>query len=236
MHYLADSGRLGPSFRPSTPTEFFALQLALRLRDTVNVARYIALTEHYRDDQILRAVRGLAEGPESSGIELLEAELGRMTTAPPMGNSKLLAIKVERRTVAAAVFVGLHLDYTQVRQLSSSHTKAESSALGFVHWLAGMFDAESVAMEVQSADSPIRRADLTRAIVASVRGAGLAVWETTKHQLFEAFAVPPLKTRKQLREIVSSFWPILEDDRLVAPVMDAAALGLYVQVQRKLQS
>jgi hypothetical protein len=151
-------------------------------------------------------------------------------------DNRLLAIKVERRSVAAAVFVDLHLDYTQVRQLSSSRTKAESSALGFVHWLARTFDVTTVAIEAQAQDAVIRRAGLTRTIVESVRSNGMSVWESTKQQLFEAFALPPVKTRKQLREIVSSFWPILEDDKLAAAVMDAAALGLYAQAQRKLQS
>jgi hypothetical protein len=153
-----------------------------------------------------------------------------------MGNGKLMAIKVERRIVAATVFIGLQLDYTQVRQLSSSQAKAESSALGFVHWLAGMFDIDSIAIEVHTADPLVRKVALTRVIMESLRSTGVSVWEASKEELFLAYAIPPVETRKQLRGIVASFWPILEDEELSGPLMDAAALGLYVQIQRKLQS
>jgi hypothetical protein len=79
MHYLTPLDDLEPSFRPKTPTEFFALQLARRLNDVENVPRYVELTEHYRDDQILRALQGLAKSETRRGVEFLESELSRIT-------------------------------------------------------------------------------------------------------------------------------------------------------------
>jgi hypothetical protein len=85
MHYLADSGPSGLEFRPKTPTEFFSLQLARRMSDVRNLQRYIELTEHYRDDQILRAVRGLGKRPGQCGIEVLEGELQRISNRTSYG-------------------------------------------------------------------------------------------------------------------------------------------------------
>jgi hypothetical protein len=75
MHYFAHLEGRELSFRPKTPTEFFALQLARRLNDVGNLPRYIQLTEQYRDDQILRALRGLPKSQAQQSVEFLETEL-----------------------------------------------------------------------------------------------------------------------------------------------------------------
>jgi hypothetical protein len=49
------------------------------LNDVENVPRYVELTEHYRDDQILRALQGLAKSETRRGVEFLESELSRIT-------------------------------------------------------------------------------------------------------------------------------------------------------------
>ena len=150
-----------------------------------------------------------------------------------MNHSRLASFKIERRSLAAAVFAGEQIDYTQVRQLSSDHAKAESSAVGFEQWIVETFETQSATVERSSPDSQARRTVLTAAIIRSLRKEGISVWEVHKSELLRAFGAPPLKTRKELREIVRTIWPVLPAQKGNGSTSDAAALGLYVQIQRR---
>jgi hypothetical protein len=79
MHVLAHLESQNLSFRPRSPAEFFALQIARRLNDVGNLPHYIELVAHYRDDQILRAFRHVFTRPTSQHVDaaVLEAELAR---------------------------------------------------------------------------------------------------------------------------------------------------------------
>lgn len=149
-----------------------------------------------------------------------------------MSSPNLIAIKVERRTVAVAIFIGGHLDFTEIRQLSSNPDKAEASAMGFISWVFTAFQSQSAALERLAPKSTIRRAHISQAILRTLREQGVSVWDVAKQELFEAYGIPALKTRKELREVISSFWPILNGGERSEAVLDAAALGLYVQTER----
>ena len=64
-----------------------------------------------------------------------------------MNHSRLASFKIERRSLAAAVFVGEQIDYTHVRQLSSDHAKAESSAVGFAQWIVTTFETQAATVD-----------------------------------------------------------------------------------------
>ena len=151
-----------------------------------------------------------------------------------MTSHKLLAVKVERRAIASAIFIGDRLDYTQVRQLSSVPDKAEGSAIGFVNWMVMSFRVESAALERLLPASGIRRAQLSRLVIGALRAQSIPVWEIPKRALLEAYGVPPLRTRKELREVVASIWPILDGRQRNNWILDATAIGLLVQTERLL--
>jgi hypothetical protein len=54
--------------------------------------------------------------------------------------------------------------------------------------------------------------------------------------VFESFAVEPLKTRKELREVITTFWPQLGTRDFDPSILDAAAVGLYAQVESLLSA
>ena len=152
-----------------------------------------------------------------------------------MTDSNLAAIKVERRSIGVVIFVGQHLDYTQLRQLSSSYDKAELSAVSFVNWLIETFGVQAAALEQTASGRSSRRLKLSQAIVRVLRAqSGIAIWEIDKEEILQAFAVPALRTRGQLREVINSIWPILPGQKDQAPILDATALGLYIQTKRQL--
>lgn len=149
-----------------------------------------------------------------------------------MNHSKLAAIRTGRRSLAVAVFEGTHLDYTQTRHLASDHQKAEESAVGFVRWVLEKLEVETAVLEHVPEEDDSRRAVLSGLVLQTLRSAGVSVWEVGKGELFGAYAIPPLKTRKELRAICASFWPILIERRDAALCLDAAALGLHVATER----
>jgi len=147
-------------------------------------------------------------------------------------NAKLVALKVERRAIGCAVFEGTRLDFTEIRQLSSNHRQADSSALGFVHWLVDTFEADTVALEIVPTPPETRRAFLTRIITDSLRKQSVAVLDVRKQEFLATYGFPPPKTRRQVRETVKGLWPILESETRNGLILDATAVGLYIQTER----
>jgi hypothetical protein len=153
-----------------------------------------------------------------------------------MANHKLLALKINRRSISAVVFADTHIDYTQVRTLVADEARSLSSALGFVRWIARAFAVSGAALEHLPAESRIRRAVLSRVIAETLRSAAVPVWEVEKRDLLAAFASPPLRTRKELGEVVKTLWPMLASDPNESGMLDAAAAGLYLQIERLLET
>ena len=149
-----------------------------------------------------------------------------------MNGTKLAAIKVERRSIAAAVFIGRGLDYTQTRELASDFNKAQSSAIGFITWVIDTFGIQSAAIEITPPGTAIRRSMLTDAIIGVCRDGGISLWDVRKEDLFQAFGVPALESRREIREVITSIWPILPARNGKVSALDAVALGLYVQTER----
>jgi hypothetical protein len=224
--------------RPETPAAFLSLQLVRKLKlDADSAEQYLNLGEKYSPSQLLAAYRRVEPG-RSIGVDRarrFHVELSRLkdsASGDEIGRAKLLALKIERRSVAAAVFIGEHLDYTQARHLASSRTKAETSVMGFLDQLLSTFGIESVALELTGPSKFAQRAALSRLVLTTLRKQGIAVWEVSKRELLGAYGYTPLKTRKQLRQVVTGIWPVLGGASGESSIQDAVALGLHVQVER----
>lgn len=216
-------------------TDLFALRLAQRLNDVEAAAHYAELAHEYSDADLLAAL-GRATRAKS------QAELGRRfhvelrhssQTWSGNGQSSLLAaVRVERRAVAVAIFAGDHISYTQVRQLSSARDRALASAVGFIHWIAGQFRLDSAAIESIPNGNEIQRQAITQAVITAFREQFLPVWEVSKQELLNAFGHPALRSRKELRAVVTDVWPVLAGTKGKTFIQDAAALGLHVLTER----
>jgi len=151
------------------------------------------------------------------------------------GVSKLVAFRLERRSVAAAVFLGTQLDYADVRQLSSIHEKAEASVTGFVNWMISSFGITSAAIEEFENGKEMLRSRLNRTIEETLRSAGASLYKVEKGHLLNSYGYPPLPGRRNVREVVTTIWPILDVRQISPAKLDAIALGLYVQTERLFQ-
>ena len=144
----------------------------------------------------------------------------------------LISIRVERRAVAVAIFHGEHLEYTDSRQLSSAHDRALDSALGFIEWILDRFPVESATLEVIPNGDEFHRQVLQSAIHTTLRERGLPIWEIPKTDLLTGYGHPPVRSRRELREIATAIWPILAGTHAKVFIQDAAILGLHVQTER----
>jgi hypothetical protein len=221
-------------FLPRTATDLFALRLAQRLNDAAAVRHYAALADSYSESQLLYAYRRALRSAGSGQLgRRFHAELERVhTNGGPDPASRLIAIRVERRAVAACIFDGHHLEYADSRQLSSDNGKALDSAVGFTVWMLNRFPVESAALEQIPNGYEFQRTTLHEAIVRELRDRLLPIWEIPKIALLEGCGYPPLRSRAQLREVVTSIWPVLEGTHAKVFIQDAAILGLHVQTER----
>jgi hypothetical protein len=235
MNNILDRFVLSTSdFVPATSSEMFALRLAQKLGDIRAVRHFVTLADSFPAGQLLCAYRRARRA--SSNGDLAKRFHSELERTRPEGHSvchpSLLAIRVERRTVAAAVFYGDHLEYTDARQLSSSRDKAVASAAGFIHWLLTQFDVDWAAVESIPNGHEIQRRALHDVICQALRERVVSIGEIPKAVLLEGCGHPPLKSRAQLRGIATSVWPIIEGTHAKVFIQDAAILGLHVQTER----
>jgi hypothetical protein len=223
----------GARFRPSTITELFALRLAQRLNEPRTVRHFLNLVDGYSAGQLLCAYRRTIRNRHADLGRGFHKELEQIrSNGPHDRRANLISIRVERRTVAAAIFFGEQLEYADSRQLSSDNDRAFTSAVGFVRWMLNRFQVESAALEA-IADGEFQRRVLHDGISESLRNQGLPIWEIPRDVLFSGCGYPPLRSRVELREIATTIWPVLAGTHAKVFVQDAAILGLHVQIERQ---
>jgi hypothetical protein len=221
-------------FRPTRARDLVALRLAQKLGDARTVGHFVSLADSYTETQLLCAYRRTlrADGNGDRGRRFhIELERTRRNGShdPQAG---LMSIRIERRAVAAAIFHGDQLEYTDSRQLSSTRDKAIASTIGFVNWMLARFPVESAALESIPNGHEFQRHMLHDAICRTLRERMLPIWEIPKLVLLEGCGQPPLKSRAQLRDVATSIWPVLAGTHAKVFIQDAAIVGLHVQIER----
>ncbi len=218
-------------FHPQSAIEYVALRLAQKLGEPAAAQHYLMLIDQHSEERVLAAYRravGKTTEPGSLPREFHTA-LERTKTNGGMSDQILMAIKVERRSVAVAIFNGTQLDYTQVRQLCTNLEKVDTSAVGFLNLMFSHFKIESVALEVLPPTAGEQRLAVNRIIEAALASRTLPVSQVEKQNLVSSFAHPAPSSRSDMRAIVRGIWPVLGSDE---GIIDAVALGLYSQVER----
>lgn len=225
--------RPATAFVPHTAQDLFALRLAQKLNDAKAVRHYAMLADQHPESRLLNAYRrAIRNAPDADLGRRFQLEFEHAHSNGHERAGSLVAIRVERRTVAAAIFHGDHLEYTDSRQLSSDRDRALASAVGFIRWILARFPIEAAALESIPNGHEFQRRVLNDGICGVLRERILPLWEIPKTVLFEACGFPALQSRRQLREVATAIWPILEGTRAKVFIQDAAVLGLHVQTER----
>lgn len=147
--------------------------------------------------------------------------------------SQLVAFKIFRRTITAAVFLGTRLHFLDLQHLSHDPDKASETLNRFVGWTLENFHPELAALSVEEEDDKPRAAMLAELESKRLLDQGVPVWKVTDEQLLEAYASPGLTQKHDLRLIARSFWPDVANK---LPALDAVLLSLYVQTERLLSN
>jgi|SRR5579859_7699619 len=143
------------------------------------------------------------------------------------------AFGIARDAIALAVFSGQELECWKIRSLPNNEEKARGSALAFVRWATATFRFRAAGLESEGLGS--RRKELLREeICCALREQGVPILTTAPEQLYLAFRNPPAKKRGDLRRIVSTILPQLQAYRSDLPLLDAVALGLYLETEHLL--
>jgi hypothetical protein len=230
------------SFRPTSVRALFVLRLARKLGEPAAAAHFADLARKHSDETLLLAYsRILNHGhpPRDLG-RAFHDELANTreqdSAASRNGNggpTSFVAVRIERRRVAVAVFVGTRLDFHDIRHLRAEPDKANASAISLLTWVVGEFGISSAAVERLDSGDEIRRAGLYRAVLTTLREDLIPVWEISRAELFDGYSYPPLSNRAILREAAHNIlWPSFNNPEPSPQEIDAAALGLYVQTER----
>lgn len=222
--------------RPTNAQELLILRLAQKLGEPAAAVHYAQLAAERSIETLLLAYRRTVNQgtPPRDAARRFHVELASAKDQVTRSREeRLLAIKVERRSVAVAAFVGGKLDFHDVRNLSSQAEKAVTSALGFLRWVVNNCEVESASLERMTNGNEIRRAVLNQAVLDMLRSGGIPVWEVSKGELLAAYSYPPLQSRQELRQAaLSILWAMFNTDKPGVQEIDAGALGLHVQTER----
>ncbi len=223
------------NFQPKTTAEFFALRLATRLNDAGAAIHYAKLADQHSEGQLLLAYHhAKAAGGNTPLARNFHRELEALGTRNgiyPQKN-RLIAIRIERRTIAIAILNANHLEFTDVRHLPSSTDKALGSAASFATRAVDRFALKSAALELVPNGHQGQRVLLYQVTKQALADRAMSITEISKQDLFLAFSRPSLRSRTELRTVMSAIWPVLDHDSGRPFTQDAAALGLYVQTER----
>jgi hypothetical protein len=143
---------------------------------------------------------------------------------------QLLALRVSRRAIGAAVSDSQGLHITDGQHLRSNKSQAIKAAVAFVDRLVN----ESVT--TIAVDRPLPGASavgdaLMQHLATVAREHRILLLSVEKAAILSAYGVTPVRTRGAVRALVVEYWPeLLKVGRSVnAHVVDAAAANLYAE-------
>jgi len=222
-------------FQPTSPDDFFALQLAYRLNEPNAARHYADLLSHYTVEHLLTAFhRATARGSRSSPARSFHDELRRLgdREVQEIQDRRLAAIRMERRGIAVVILSGYHLEYPPlVRQLPSDTTKAQDSAAGFIGSVIHRCPFATAALEALPGAAEVQRQALLKIIQDVLADHTVGIWQIEKRDILAAYGYPPLHSRGQIQKTIEGIWPDMNGSFGGPLIKDALALGLYCQTE-----
>jgi hypothetical protein len=146
--------------------------------------------------------------------------------------SRLAAFKIFRRLATVAVFRGRHLEFIDIHHLSNVPKIAGDTLDRFIGWTVENFHPDTGALAMDEDEDHPRAQLLTDAAERKLLASGVPIWKVNDAQLLVSYGVPALTQKQQLRRTAQRLWPYVPAQHSVA--LDAALVGLYVQVERLL--
>ncbi len=114
-------------------------------------------------------------------------------------SSRLIALKVRRRSVACAVFSGKNLDYAVMLHLSDDPEAATGAVARFLARTLEDFKPTSAALGIGQTSPGERAASLYALVETMLAAKGIPITKVEDKKLLESYAVPKLKNKEALR-------------------------------------
>lgn len=134
--------------------------------------------------------------------------------------------------MAYAVFRGQKLIFWETHAYLSDPNATLNNLAGDVLRCTDRFSAQAAVLESDAKHDEV--AGLKATVTQVLRRAAVPIFETAEQELFDAFRIPAITDRRELREIVCSIFPQLGTGRFINLCLDAAALGLHFETNRLL--
>lgn len=222
-------------FQPTSPEDFFALQLAYKLHEPSVAQHYADLLGHYSVEHLLTAFhRATTRGSHSDPARSFHDELRRLgdRDAKEIQDRRLAAIRLERRGIAVAIFSGFHLEYPPlVRQLPSDINKAQNSAAGFISSVIQRCPFATAALETLPGGAEVQRQALLKIVQDVLSEQAVGIWQIEKRDILAAYEYPPPTSRGHVQKTIEGIWPDMNGSFGAPLIRDALALGLYCQTE-----
>jgi hypothetical protein len=149
----------------------------------------------------------------------------------------ILTFRLNRRAIGVAALDGESLRLADGRHLTSRRDKTVLAAHRFIYRLLVDTAPSLVVVDAPSAADGAVSSAILDDIRRTVTDLGIDLLAVTKSELLTAYGLYPVKSRRDLREIVRSFWPELSNVRgKVEPyAVDATAAALYADCRLQLE-
>ena len=142
-----------------------------------------------------------------------------------------LGLKLGRRLVAAVAISGEEFAFQDSRfvprraQLTSGFSR-------YLQQLLQQVNPSIVYFYAPGGDEGLTR-ELVSVLEAETAAAGVNTKRLTKTDVFGAFGLAPLKTRRELRDLLQNLWPTLSEGKVhrQAALAEAAAVALVGDLQ-----
>ena len=145
----------------------------------------------------------------------------------------LLSLRLNRRAVGAVVLTDEALTMTDGRHLPSARERAVPAAIRYIDRVLAQSRAGSVVVDAPAPVEGTTTKLLLDGIVSLLSSRGVTPLLITKPDILAAYGLSSVRTRHEVREIVSGFWPELArmPGRVKPYAADAAAAALYAETR-----
>ena len=145
----------------------------------------------------------------------------------------ILSVRLNRRAIGAVVLADEALTMTDGRHLTSARDRAVPAAVRYIDRLLAQSGAGSVVVDAPAPVAGTTTKLLLDGIVSLLSSRGIEPLLITKPDILTAYGLLSVRTRHEVREIVSGFWPELAriPGRVKPYAADAAAAALYAETR-----
>ena len=148
----------------------------------------------------------------------------------------ILSVRLNRRAIGAVVLTDDALTLMDGRHLTSQRERAVPTAVRYIDRLLDQSGAGAVVIDAPASVEGSTTTRLRDGIVGLLTSRGVMPLLMTKAEILAAYGLSPVRTRNQVREIVTGFWPELARiaGRVKPYAADAAAAALYAECRMHL--